>query len=145
MHLRRTVRALHQVSFLETTRVCTTESSVHEHAAILEENTRSAGQKRAEWSCRILYWFCEGIRSCTPLRTSIKSRSNWHWRLSPWSPMTLNGREQFVPVDNIKSKPLPVTSGVPQGSLLGRSYFAYTSTTCKMPSDLVNPLYSQMT
>ena len=48
MHLRRTVRALHQVSFLETTRVCTTEITVNEHTAILEENTRSAGQKRAE-------------------------------------------------------------------------------------------------
>ena len=36
MHLRRTVRALHQVSFLETTRVCTTEISVHEHAGMLD-------------------------------------------------------------------------------------------------------------
>ena len=43
-------------------------------------------------SCRILYWFCEGIRSCTPLRTSIKSRANWHWRLSPWSLIWLSQR-----------------------------------------------------
>ena len=54
---------------------------------------------------------------------------------------SLNGREQFVRADNIKLKPLPVTGD----HILGRSYFAYTSTTCQMPSDLANPLCSRMT
>ena len=41
-----------QFFFLETTRVCTIEISVHGHAAILEENTRTAGKNVQ--SCRSL-------------------------------------------------------------------------------------------
>ena len=53
-------------------------------------------KKRAEWSCRILYWLCEGILSCTPLRNFIKSRANWLWRLSPWRLIWLSQRTRTI-------------------------------------------------
>ena len=128
------------------------ETFEHRYAGVRgsEENTRSAGQKCAELTVVFYTDFAKAF-DCVPhyellLKAGqigiggvlLKNLYDY-----------LNGRKQFVRVDNMKSKPLPVTSGVPQGSFYliptGSNYFAYTSTTCQMPSDLENPLFSRMT
>ena len=50
-------------------------------------------------------------------------RGSTHKRITSW----FSGRFQKVVLDGQASDPVPVLSGVPQGSVLGRSYFSFLS------------------
>ena len=62
-----------------------------------------------------------------------------------WVKAFLENRQQFVKINNSSSKNLPVTSGVPQGSVLGPTLFIYFINDLPLVTNLTTKIFADDT